>query len=86
MQLQPKGNNDQGDTENPSGQEEPRHEKASNWKKRTELPQVLSDGQAEEPKSGNRDKTWKPRDYIKSTLLFQCNGNISSCIFVSAST
>lgn len=31
--------------ENPSGQKESRYEKASNWKKRTELPQVLSDGQ-----------------------------------------
>lgn len=50
----------------------------SNWEKRTELPQVLSDGQPEEPKSGERDKTQRPRDYIKSILLFQCNGDIYS--------
>lgn len=36
---------------------------------------MLSDGQPEEPKSGNRDKTGKPRDYIKSILLFQCNAS-----------
>lgn len=51
MELQSKGNDDQGDMENSSGWETQTSE--SKQKERSELPQVFSDGQPEDQNVGS---------------------------------